>query len=457
MDKKFGRISLNGELELQTHKLKNIDFTDLKNLIKNLESISKFSYLETIQINKAKKIVILREITKIRKKIKYNFVCDSLSDKYITGIIWIVSIYNNKISNFNENDLTKIINVMDKDSETSSKNKVKSNKNVTSNTKETSNEKKDTNSNNENLNEDISNQNFEDDPEEGDEDDDDDDDEDDDDDDDEEDDEEEEDDDDDDDIEDNNEEDEVLEDEEFSNIEDEGDDDDEIETLQEEEVKVKKVASKKKKEKKEPTKKTPKKSAKPLKFEEIINYKLLDKDSKLLPLNKIHEFRQKNIKIFNKLLKNNCLSRKIEFGIFNKSINKSNKSCIIPSWDNSEFKSIYINISKHLYTNIDDKSYVHNIALLQKVKLGEIKPENLAFCSRIDLFPEIWKPILDENEHRENLIKKSMEGSGTDKFVCPRRTCRARNATYIEIQTRSADEPMTTFLTCLECGKRWKC
>ena len=28
---------------------------------------------------------------------------------------------------------------------------------------------------------------------------------------------------------------------------------------------------------------------------------------------------------------------------------------------------------------------------------------------------------------------------------------------YYQMQTRSADEPMTTFVTCLECGKRWKC
>ena len=27
---------------------------------------------------------------------------------------------------------------------------------------------------------------------------------------------------------------------------------------------------------------------------------------------------------------------------------------------------------------------------------------------------------------------------------------------YIQLQTRSADEPMTTFVLCLECGNRWK-
>jgi transcription elongation factor S-II len=35
---------------------------------------------------------------------------------------------------------------------------------------------------------------------------------------------------------------------------------------------------------------------------------------------------------------------------------------------------------------------------------------------------------------------------------CKRKT----NCDYYQQQTRSADEPMTTFVTCLECDKRWK-
>ena len=78
MDKKFGRISLNGDLEIKSHKIIDADFINHKDLIKKLDNIAKFSYLETIEINKIKKIVILREITKIRQKIKYNILCSIL-------------------------------------------------------------------------------------------------------------------------------------------------------------------------------------------------------------------------------------------------------------------------------------------------------------------------------------------------------------------------------------------
>lgn len=45
-------------------------------------------------------------------------------------------------------------------------------------------------------------------------------------------------------------------------------------------------------------------------------------------------------------------------------------------------------------------------------------------------------------------------GTHTDLIKCPK--CKKANTTYNQVQTRSADEPMTTFCYCNECGKRWK-
>jgi transcription elongation factor S-II len=40
-------------------------------------------------------------------------------------------------------------------------------------------------------------------------------------------------------------------------------------------------------------------------------------------------------------------------------------------------------------------------------------------------------------------------------FTCGR--CKSVKTTSTQKQTRSADEPMTVFVLCLNCGKRWKC
>ena len=49
---------------------------------------------------------------------------------------------------------------------------------------------------------------------------------------------------------------------------------------------------------------------------------------------------------------------------------------------------------------------------------------------------------------------KEENQEGTDMFRCGK--CKKRNCTYYQMQTRSADEPMTSFITCLSCSNRWK-
>ncbi len=44
--------------------------------------------------------------------------------------------------------------------------------------------------------------------------------------------------------------------------------------------------------------------------------------------------------------------------------------------------------------------------------------------------------------------------AATDIFKCGK--CKQRKCSYYQMQTRSADEPMTTFVTCLVCDNRWK-
>ena len=51
-------------------------------------------------------------------------------------------------------------------------------------------------------------------------------------------------------------------------------------------------------------------------------------------------------------------------------------------------------------------------------------------------------------------ITKEENQEGTDMFRCAK--CKKRNCTYYQMQTRSADEPMTSFITCLCCSNRWK-
>ncbi|MEQ2181709.1 hypothetical protein GOODEAATRI_014312 [Goodea atripinnis] len=58
-----------------------------------------------------------------------------------------------------------------------------------------------------------------------------------------------------------------------------------------------------------------------------------------------------------------------------------------------------------------------------------------------------------EEAIREHQMAKT-SGTTTDLLQCGK--CKKKNCTYNQVQTRSADEPMTTFVLCNECGNRWK-
>lgn len=46
---------------------------------------------------------------------------------------------------------------------------------------------------------------------------------------------------------------------------------------------------------------------------------------------------------------------------------------------------------------------------------------------------------------------KVVEGA----FTCRDKTCGSKKCYFYQLQTRSADEPMTCFITCVKCGKRY--
>jgi transcription elongation factor S-II len=71
-----------------------------------------------------------------------------------------------------------------------------------------------------------------------------------------------------------------------------------------------------------------------------------------------------------------------------------------------------------------------------------------------ELFPESWQDLADEQLKRETTMLEGSSEVGSDMFKCKR--CGKAKTRYWEMQTRSADEPMTIFIRCLNCGKEWR-
>ena len=164
--------------------------------------------------------------------------------------------------------------------------------------------------------------------------------------------------------------------------------------------------------------------------------------------------RNKMVEKFNVLLNDKTLSKNIEKSIYNYVIDTAKERNIMRKWNNIIFLNLYINKIISVYSNLDGNSYIQNNYLLNEILKNNIDSGKIANLSVYNIFPDNWKALLNEKSKRDELKYKLKPEAMTDQFKC--RKCYSRSCSYYEVQTRSADEPMTQFITCLNCKNRWK-
>ena len=167
----------------------------------------------------------------------------------------------------------------------------------------------------------------------------------------------------------------------------------------------------------------------------------------------IFEFMRLN-KILSNSWNNEILTfpEKIEKSIYNTTIKDARKNVIERSWDSKFFKSLYKSHFHRIYANI---SYNKNSSfVLNKIKYGIWEPDKIITIKDQELYPDIWEDLLLKNKKKLELLSRDKNIQGTSMFKCNK--CKLNNCTYFQMQTRSADEPMTTFVSCLNCENRWR-
>ena len=150
----------------------------------------------------------------------------------------------------------------------------------------------------------------------------------------------------------------------------------------------------------------------------------------------------------NYYLKNEKNARNLEKGIFNYALKESANRKVVKKWDNPYFVQLYVDHLRSIYANIQNNS------LLELVQQEKIKAHELAFMTHQEMRPDIWKTFIEAQQKKDLAKFESNMEASTDTFTC--RKCKSKKCTYYSLQTRSADEPMTIFVTCLDCGQRFK-
>lgn len=139
----------------------------------------------------------------------------------------------------------------------------------------------------------------------------------------------------------------------------------------------------------------------------------------------------------------------LEKTIYNWSIDTAKHKQVYRSWANPSFVYIYLSRLKTIYFNL-----ANNSELLHNLLTNQINILNLEQMQHQDMNPALWSNLI-QKKHQKLNAESSITGILTDVYVC--RKCKQNRCSYYQLQTRSADEPMSIFVQCTNCPNRWRC
>jgi len=180
------------------------------------------------------------------------------------------------------------------------------------------------------------------------------------------------------------------------------------------------------------------------------------RNSEQLQKDQDHERRVKAREILTSYFKKQLTVKQVaelENSIYTNCLDEASKHHIIRDWSFPQFRSLYERKLRHICANLEPTSYIGNTHLLARYKKGEFRFDDLMTWNNTEIFPERNKDLAEKQFQREQRLLEGNKANTTDQFYCGR--CHKRQCTYYELQTRSADEPMTIFIQCVNCGKRW--
>ena len=140
------------------------------------------------------------------------------------------------------------------------------------------------------------------------------------------------------------------------------------------------------------------------------------------------------------LVRNSFNSNDVETAILQRCVREAQQWLIDIDWDNAVFLNLYRNRAVELYP--------------LRAQLGSMEPAEFAEMSPVQQNPARWAELIQKTVEKDKALH-SKEVTASILLYCSR--CKRKTkCDYYQMQTRSADEPMTTFITCLECDKKWK-
>jgi len=158
--------------------------------------------------------------------------------------------------------------------------------------------------------------------------------------------------------------------------------------------------------------------------------------------------RTKTQIILSDLLLNINIAIKIELSIFEYVLNY----CVNNKFEINYIKPIYNDKLNEILVNLDEnKKGIENKTFKRDILSGKINPSNVAFLSPSQIHPLKWSYIIKKKEYVEQRENNIVYSDAYKCFKCGESKCK-----ITQVQTRSADEAMTTFVVCVVCHNTFK-
>jgi Transcription factor S-II (TFIIS) len=189
----------------------------------------------------------------------------------------------------------------------------------------------------------------------------------------------------------------------------------------------------------------------------------------------LHPVREKALQKLTEAVGHPDLAKNIEVGILNYSCRSAKARGVPPTWSDKKYRNCYWQKFLSIHFNMKQDPVVGLFLkvgktgkvltkmvvapqLVIRLMQGAVAPRDLPDFPPEKLWPGGPTATVIQKHKLRDLAREEAKKNEADYegiFVC--RKCKSKKTHYYQLQTRSADEPMTTYVTCLDCGTKWKC
>jgi DNA-directed RNA polymerase subunit M/transcription elongation factor TFIIS len=157
------------------------------------------------------------------------------------------------------------------------------------------------------------------------------------------------------------------------------------------------------------------------------------------------DLRSSKIDELDKYIESRKISRRLEAGVYNFTID------YLESYNHGPdlFAPVYLDMIGDIINSCKKDIIYAKRIVAGDFKFGDtcVSVEDIPYLAAHAHHPELWQNLIRIKELREEKMKNM---ATTDMFKCVK--CKERKHVVYRMQTRSADEPMTTFIKCVSCG-----